>query len=228
VGPRLTGRWEAFEQAAPAYEAWYETPRGKRAGRAERDLLEWLLAPLPNLDGVLEVGCGTGHFTAWLAERYRRVVGLDRAPGMVTELRRRHPRIPAVVGDAHRLPLDGGTVDVVIFVATLEFLDAPETALAEAVTVARRGVIVVALNRWSLGGLSRRWGSQARRPLLGGARDLSLVSLTRMLRHAAGRRLCGLRQASTLFPDGLWNARSRLPLGAVIGMAALLTSPTPR
>lgn len=217
--------WQRFEQAAERYEDWYETRRGRRASRAERQLLSRLLAEFPHARSALEVGCGTGHFTAWLAERCRRVVGLDRAPGMVTELRRRHPGIPAVVGDAQRLPLEGGTVDVVIFVTTLEFLDTPETALAEAVTVARRGVIVVALNRWSLGGLSRRWGTQARRPLLGGARDHSLVSLSRMLRHAAGRRLCGLRRASTLFPDGLWNVRSRLPLGEVIGVAALLANP---
>lgn len=116
-------------------------------------------------------------------------------------------------------------VDVALFVTTPEFLEDPCTALSEAVRIARRGVAVVALNRWSVGGLSRRWGPQARRPLLGRARDYSIASLRAMLRAAAGERLREIRWASTLFPDGLWKLRAQIPLGDVIGMAALLATP---
>jgi ubiquinone/menaquinone biosynthesis C-methylase UbiE len=59
--------WEIFETAASRYEAWYTTPRGQRTDQAERALLEWLLGQFPNARSILEVGCGTGHFTTWLA-----------------------------------------------------------------------------------------------------------------------------------------------------------------
>jgi SAM-dependent methyltransferase len=219
--------WRLFERAAEGYEAWYATARGRRVDEAERALLAWLLAPFADARSVLDVGCGAGHFAAWLRGHALDVIGLDRSPAMLAELRRRHAAIPAIVGDAGGLPVRTGAVDVALLVTTLEFVERPEAALSEAVRVARQGLVVVVLNRWSLGGLSRRVGPQARRPILGAARDLSLFALRRMARVAAGDRLQSLHWASSLFPDGFWAARWRVPIGDVIGMAVVL-SPTVR
>jgi len=217
--------WTFFEAAASRYEGWYATRRGQRVDQAERALLAWLLRSVANIRDVLDIGCGTGHFTQWLAASGLRTVGLDRSPAMLAELHRRFPHIPVVHGDAHRLPLRAAAVDVALFVATLEFLEDPRAALSEAVRVARCGVVVVALNRWSVGGLSRRCGPQAHGALLGRARDYSVGSLRTMLTAAAGERLREIRCASTLFPDGLWKLRAQIPLGDVIGMAALVAGP---
>jgi SAM-dependent methyltransferase len=220
--------WEIFEQAASRYEAWYATPRGQRADHAERALLERLFASFPTAQSVLEVGCGTGHFTQWLARKGLKVVGLDRAPAMLVELHQRVPELPVILGDAHRLPVRTGAADVVVFVTTIEFLEAPQVALTEAVRVARQGIILLVLNRWSLGGFSRRWGHQARRSLVGQARDYSLASLRALVQRAAGERLLGVRWASTLLPDGLWWVQGPLPVGDVIGMATRLVTPATR
>ena len=214
--------WQGFERLAAGYEAWYATPRGRRADRAERALLARLLAPFTGAQSALEVGCGSGHFTRWLADRLPRVVGLDRAPAMLAEARRHGPRLRLVQGDAHRLPIRSRAVDLGLFALTLEFVDDPAVALAEAVRVSRRGVLVVALNRWSLGGWSRRWGPDARRPLLGQARDFSLVVLRALTVAAAGPRLRHIQWASTVFPLGRGGLSARLPLGDVIGMTAEL------
>jgi ubiquinone/menaquinone biosynthesis C-methylase UbiE len=213
------GTWQLFERHAARYEGWYASPRGRRADRAERALLERLLAPFGAARSALEVGCGTGHFTRWLAGRMPHVVGLDRAPAMLAEASRHHPRLLLVQGDAHHLPIRGRSVDLSVFVLTLEFLDDPAGALAEAVRVTRRGLVVVALNRWSLGGFSRRWGRDARRPLLGQARDVTLAALRGLASAAAGPRLRALRWASALFLDGLVGPRAGMPLGGVIGVA---------
>jgi hypothetical protein len=92
------------------------------------------------------------------------------------------------------------------------------------VRVAQHGVVLVVLNRWSLGGLSRRWGPQARRPLLGTAHDYAVPALARLLRNAARGRLARLRWASALFPDGLWRVCAPVPLGDVLGMVGVLRS----
>ena len=214
--------WELFEREASRYEAWYAGSRGRRVDQAERELLKWLLGCFPDARSVLEVGCGTGHFAAWLVERAMRVVGLDRAPAMLGEMRRHSPKIPAILGDAHSLPFCDGAVDLVMFVTTLEFLEDHAKALAEAVRVARQGIILVVLNRWSVGGFSRRWGPQACQPLLGRARDYSVWTLRAAVEKAAGERMERIRWASTLFPARLWRFRGRLPFGEVIGMAAAL------
>lgn len=217
-----SGAWRRFERHAAGYEAWYATPRGRRADLAERALLERLLAPFAGARSALEVGCGTGHFTRWLAGRLPHVVGLDRAPAMLTQAHRRHPGLRLVQGDAQQLPVRSRAVDLGLFALTLEFLDDPAGALAEAVRVARRGVLVMALNRCSPGGLSRRWGPDARRPLLGQARDFTLGALRMLASTAAGARLRSLRWASALFVLGRADLSLRIPLGDVIGLAVEL------
>ncbi|MFC6974602.1 class I SAM-dependent methyltransferase [Halomicroarcula sp. GCM10025709] len=54
-----------------------------------RDLLE-LLAPEPG-ERILDIGCGTGHLTAAIADRGAEVVGIDAAPEMVEQARAAHP-----------------------------------------------------------------------------------------------------------------------------------------
>jgi ubiquinone/menaquinone biosynthesis C-methylase UbiE len=219
-GERAT--WQLFERDATGYENWYDSARGQQADFAERALLARLLAPFATARSALEVGCGTGHFTQWFASRLPRVVGLDRAPAMLAEAQRRHPGLPLVQGDAHDLPIRSRAVDLSLFVITLEFLDRPELALAEAVRVANRGVLVLALNRWSRGGFSRRWGADARGALLGRARDFSLPLLRALVSTAAGPRLRKFRWACSLFPARRARVELRIPLGDVIGVAAEL------
>jgi SAM-dependent methyltransferase len=214
--------WELFERAASRYEAWYATPRGRRASCAETELLAWLLRPFADAHSVLDVGCGTGHFTRWLAQRGLRPIGLDRAPAMLAAMRRHLPRCPALLADAHALPLGDRAVDLVILVATLEFLANPREALAEAARVARRGLVAVTLNHWSLGALSRRIGRAARGALLPHARDLSPPELRRLVEQAAAGRLVGLRARSALLPRPFPTAPTRIPLGDVAGVAAQL------
>jgi len=214
--------WRLFERDPAGYESWYASARGRRADLAERALLERLLAPFSSASSALEVGCGTGHFTAWLARRLPRVVGLDRSPAMVAEARRRHPGLPLIQGDAHDLPVRAGAIDLTVLITALEFVDRPELALAEAVRVANQGVLLIALHRWSRGGFARRWGADARRARLGRARDFSLPRLRAFAATAARPRLRAIRWASALFPGHPEGVVQRIPLGDVIGVAVHL------
>lgn len=214
--------WRAFEREAARYEAWYASARGRRADRAEGGLLDWLLSRLPEAHRILDLGCGTGHFTRRLAAHGARVLALDRSPAMLCEAGARASGAALLLADAHRLPLADGAVDLVVAVTALEFLDDPRRALAEAVRVADRGVVVVALNRWSVGGLSRRLGPQRRGALLGGARDRSLPQLRSELREAAGSRLRRMHWRSTLLPRPLDRHPVPVPLGDVLGIAVEL------
>lgn len=52
---------------------------------------------------VVEVGCGPGHVTAYLAGGGAAASGIDLSPGMVAEARRRFPQGSYEVGDLRRL-----------------------------------------------------------------------------------------------------------------------------
>ena len=54
---------------------------------------------------VLDVGCGTGRFAAWLAdEHHAKVWGVDREPKMIEVAKARGSRVQFKVADAERLP----------------------------------------------------------------------------------------------------------------------------
>jgi ubiquinone/menaquinone biosynthesis C-methylase UbiE len=214
--------WEIFEPAASRYEAWYGSEKGLRVDRAETALLAWMLELLPGTETILEVGCGTGHFSRYLTSRSLRVVGMDRSPAMLASLRESSAQIARVQADAHNLPFRDRTVDAAVFVTSLEFLDEPRRALAEAVRVSRRGLMLIVLNRWSLGGMSRRIGPQASHTILGCAQDYSLSSLRTVVRGAAMQRLQGLYWRYGCVPRDLWPTPCRLPVGDVIALAAVL------
>jgi ubiquinone/menaquinone biosynthesis C-methylase UbiE len=214
--------WQLFERAASNYEAWYTTARGRLADAAEQRLMLALLARLRPVRSALEVGSGTGHFTAFLARQGLAAIGLDRSPAMLAQARRLFPQLSLVLGDAQQLPFRDGCIDLAIFVTTLEFVDDPMAALREAVRVARRGVIVIALNRCSLGGLSRRFGPQSRGALLGRAHDYSRRALLDELRRAATTRFAGAWSATTLLPGSPDRIFPHFAFGDVIGAAVSL------
>jgi SAM-dependent methyltransferase len=55
---------------------------------------------------VLDVGCGTGFFTAYYLGRGARVTGLDIAPTSVARLSERHPEARFLLGDASEAALE--------------------------------------------------------------------------------------------------------------------------
>jgi len=66
----------------------------------------------PTGRAVLDVGCGTGFFTAYYLARGARVTGLDIAPTSVERLRARHPEATFVLADVSEAA-PPGTFDLV-------------------------------------------------------------------------------------------------------------------
>jgi ubiquinone/menaquinone biosynthesis C-methylase UbiE len=208
------------DKIAPFYEAWFDTPEGRRADRLEKAALTQVLAPLEPPGTLLEVGCGTGHFSRWLTERGWRVVGLDHSPPMVAQTRTRSD-LPAVLGDAPALPFPTEAVDVVALITVLEFLPAARTALAEAWRVARRGLLLGVLNRCSPVAWARRIESLFRPNIYNTARFYGPRELERLVRETAGRPV-RVHWTTTLWPRCLPLEGGPLPGGAFIALSARL------
>jgi len=203
----------ADHEVASSYERWYETA-GRRADEFEKQLLNELLAYLPAIETALDVGCGTGHFSRWFAARGLHVVGVDLSTEMLVESRRL--RGPSCVrGRAERLPFSSRSVDVVAFIMTFEFVADPQIAVGEACRVARRGILVGALNRRSLlgRGLARRTD-----PPWPSARLYTVGELKALLVRAAGDHRPRFRSRTTLWPG--WRSSLPLPWGGFIGISA--------
>lgn len=136
--------------SAAAYDAWYETPRGRWIGETEYRLILALLDLRPGAT-VLDVGCGTGWFTRRLAADGMTVTGLDNDARSLAFARQRcADRITYVEGDACALPFADAAFDAVVSITALCFIEAWPAALAEIVRVSGRRFALGLLNRRSL------------------------------------------------------------------------------
>jgi ubiquinone/menaquinone biosynthesis C-methylase UbiE len=203
-------------QTPLSYEAWYETT-GRRADRLEKALLKRLLACFPRADNLLEVGCGTGHFTRWFEELGLQTAGLGSSLPRLTEAIRLSCPL-CVRGDALALPFLDDAFDLIALITTLEFVTDPVQALSEALRVSRQGVLLGVLNRQSLLGWQRK---KEGGPIWDLARFFALAELTHLVRRAAAGRRVEVVWRTTLWP--IWPGALPLSWGGFVGMAVTLS-----
>jgi SAM-dependent methyltransferase len=113
---------EAWDRTAPQY-----VEPGRRAWGLDEP--EWGIWHVPeatvgmlpaDLDGAdaVELGCGAGYVSAWLARRGARPVGIDNSPAQLASARQFQREFdlsfPLVHTDAERAPFDGGHFDFAI------------------------------------------------------------------------------------------------------------------
>lgn len=128
---------------AAAYDLWagsYDSDHN-RTRELAADVLRQAPLDVTDLD-VVEIGCGTGRNTAWLAERARGIRALDLSTGMLAQAqaRVRTPNVEFVRHDVQQpWPVDTASADVVIAMLVLEHVQHVEPVFAEAGRVLRPG-----------------------------------------------------------------------------------------
>ena len=132
---------------ASAYDRWSASYDDDRNPTRDLDARVVRASPL-GVDGgdVVELGCGTGKNTIWLAERARAVVALDFSEGMLARARERvaaaglGDRVRFVRGDVREpWPVGDAAADVVIGNLVLEHVADLAPVYAEAARALRPG-----------------------------------------------------------------------------------------
>jgi ubiquinone/menaquinone biosynthesis C-methylase UbiE len=171
--------------------------------------LREMVASLPIHEGsrVLEIACGDGVYSRWIAERVGgsgEVVGVDVLPAYLEVARRgamreasRH-RIRFVAADIARLPFPDDTFDLVWCAQSLYSLPDPVDALRRMTRVVRAGGEVAVLENDSFHHVLLPWPVEVevairRAELLGFVEESD-----RPRKYYVGRQLCQVYRASGL------------------------------
>jgi ubiquinone/menaquinone biosynthesis C-methylase UbiE len=105
-------------------------------------ILDLMLPAVSGLD-ALDIGCGTGFLSVELASRGHRVIGVDFAPSMIAEARKRAAERNLAIrfeeADAEQLPFAAASFDVAVSRHLLWTLPNPERAIGGWIRVLRPG-----------------------------------------------------------------------------------------
>lgn len=121
--------------------AAYERLMGRWSKLVGREFLDWI-APPANLRWI-DIGCGTGTFTAEILERCspREVLGVDPAEDQLAFARSRPElgRAEFRVEDAQSLSIADGSFDLAVMALVIHFIPEPARAIKEMARVLRPG-----------------------------------------------------------------------------------------
>ena len=144
-----------YDRRAPEYDATtYERVLRDREAAADLAALVAFVRKL-SVRSVLDVGCGTGWLTQFLAGR---IVALDQSDQMLAQVRERVPGATLVKADAPRLPFPAASFDLVFtshFLSHLPTADERQLLISEALRVGRE--LVVVEESWPAGKAEEGW-----------------------------------------------------------------------
>ena len=147
-------RGRPFENKAVAqeYDAYYHTEHGKLVDELEKQAMGQLLAHV--LPGqMLEIGCGTGHWTAFFSQLGFQIVATDVSEPMLSEAKKKSIfNTTFMEADVLQLPFSDDHFDQVAAVTSLEFCKDIPQAFAEMKRVLKPGgwLICGCLNKHSM------------------------------------------------------------------------------
>jgi ubiquinone/menaquinone biosynthesis C-methylase UbiE len=140
VKQQVAAHWN---RRAPGFDEGFGHSIATDAERAAWDRIIGLVLGGDRPINALDIGCGTGFLSLEMAGRGHRVTGVDFAPAMLSEARRKAAERGAAVrfeeADAEQLPFAAGSFDLTVCRHVLWTLPHPEAAIDEWMRVLRPG-----------------------------------------------------------------------------------------
>ena len=145
------------KQVAQEYDVYYEGDLGKQIDEIEKQAIESLVkSVVPGK--MLEIGCGTGHWTRFFTEKGFQVTATDVSEPMLEQARAKDlPVDELMYASVFDLPFESNSFDQVAVITALEFCGDIPRALEEMKRVLKPGGWLIAgcLNADSVPGQNR-------------------------------------------------------------------------
>lgn len=218
---------------AVAYDRWLESPENRVAADRQTRLMCDLLKPAKG-ESVLDIGCGTGRSLLPLIDLGLQVTGLDASPYMLDiAVKKTGHRADLHRGYAEKLPFEDNSFAYACLNSTLEFVEDPNRALAEAFRVTKDRVFLGVLNKFAIKGIQRRIKGIFIESIYNRAKFFSIWELKQMIQSLLGdvplqwRTVCqfpatGGRVAAKLDRLERSDFVQRCPFGEFTGMVVTL------
>lgn len=136
---------------AEIYDAYYQTKLGKQIDRIEKGIIAELLSTVPK-GNLLDIGCGTGHWTEYFIERGFKPTAVDSSESMLEIAKGKKLNADFIQANCVELPFEDASFDCLTSITMLEFVDNQEKAISEMYRVLKKGghLVIGCLNQDSM------------------------------------------------------------------------------
>jgi ubiquinone/menaquinone biosynthesis C-methylase UbiE len=119
------------EAIANKYDSYYDTPIGSQIDRIEKESMANFLRVVPR-QPVLELGCGTGHWSEFLSKSGFHVIATDISDAMLAIAQKKSiENVRFQKADASILPFDNESFETIVSITMLEFTGNVQKVLDE-------------------------------------------------------------------------------------------------
>lgn len=125
-------------EIANKYDSYYETELGKKVNEIEERLMSKLLQDIPRKE-MLELGCGTGHWTNFFVNQGFQVTAGDISDEMLAFVKIKNIKANIVKFDAEQIPFPDNSFDIIASITMLEFVNNQDKVLSEVKRVLKPG-----------------------------------------------------------------------------------------
>ena len=218
---------------AEAYDRWACKDGNQQTIDLENRLMVEMLHPAYG-DRLLDIGCGAGSSLLPFLGRGIQLTGVDPSPYMLDIAGKKFGhRVDLHRANAEDLPFDDNAFEYASLCLSLEFTEDPRHALAEACRVAKDGIFVGILNKYSFKAFQRRMKGVFVPTIYNHARFFSIGEITRLFYSLLGnapvtwQTTCHFPGLKNQWIDRLEISRwvKKSPFGAFAG---ILAKPVPR
>ncbi len=135
-----------FDLIASDYDQWYSSVRGAVYDRIEKHIINKFLPVADMKTKLLDLGCGTGHWSEYFSGKGFFVTGIDVSERMINIARQKNiPNSDFQIADGQNLPFEDNSFDVAAAITVLEFAANPAKIISEMVRCVKKngGIVIV-------------------------------------------------------------------------------------
>ncbi len=148
-----------FDDIAEIYDAYYETSLGKQVDHVEKQLIWKYMIRMSLEHPLLEIGCGTGHWTLFFRQKGLKLTAIDLSGKMMDKAIKKNPKkVHFEKMNVEDMKFKDHAFENINTITTLEFVENLEQAFKEIDRVLRPGgsLVVGCLNELSESGQQKK------------------------------------------------------------------------
>lgn len=118
------------KEIALKYDGYYQTEFGKEIDKIEKNIVLNLIKEIPR-DKMLELGCGTGHWSDFFVDQGFEFIGIDSSETMLNIAIANNGNLEFLYADSENLPFKEQSFSVISSITMLEFVNNQDEVLNE-------------------------------------------------------------------------------------------------